>query len=90
MKKIISLLLVGCFLASSATLAIAKEAKKGERYGLVVILDPGHGGMDPGAHGIFNDKMVVEDEYVYDVSLRLQRILLVKEAIVFMTIKDKK
>ncbi|APR65300.1 LysM peptidoglycan-binding domain-containing protein [Borrelia anserina] len=42
----------------------------------LVIIDPGHGGLDPGAivkarDGLNNEIFVVEDEYVYDIALRL-------------------
>jgi len=38
--------------------------------GFSVVIDPGHGGVDPGANGI-----VVEEEVVLDVSLRLKEML---------------
>ena len=38
--------------------------------GFSVVIDPGHGGVDPGANGI-----VVEEEVVLDVSLRLKDLL---------------
>lgn len=90
MKKIVNLLMVGCFLVSSVTMVIAKESKKGELYGLVVIIDPGHGGIDPGAHAVVGGKPVNEDEYCYDVALRLRRMAKAKGAVVFMTTHDKK
>ncbi|AHH06688.1 Autolysin [Borrelia crocidurae DOU] len=42
----------------------------------LIIIDPGHGGLDPGAivkakDGLNNEIFVVEDEYVYDIALRL-------------------
>jgi N-acetylmuramoyl-L-alanine amidase len=42
--------------------------------GMVVVIDPGHGGMDPGSHGVFRNGRpvtVYEDEYVYDEACRL-------------------
>ncbi len=54
--------------------------------GVYVILDPGHGGSDPGA--IKNE--VWEDDYVYDISCRIKQILEREtSAIVLMTLKDK-
>lgn len=59
-------------------------------WGLVLILDPGHGGMDPGSHGKFKGKEVFENEYVYDVAKRVEIFAKDRGAIVFKTIKDKK
>ena len=41
----------------------------------VVVIDPGHGGSDPGAIGRFNDDELWESECTLDISLRLQKIL---------------
>ncbi len=41
--------------------------------GLVVVLDAGHGGKDPGAHAVFGGNEVFESEYVYDVAKRIER-----------------
>ncbi|MEO6191330.1 MAG: N-acetylmuramoyl-L-alanine amidase [Saprospiraceae bacterium] len=57
----------------------------------VFYIVPGHGGPDPGA--IYKDKdtnfSFCEDEYAYDVSLRLARSLLTKGAIVYVIVQDK-
>ncbi|HEX4826462.1 MAG TPA: N-acetylmuramoyl-L-alanine amidase [Candidatus Polarisedimenticolaceae bacterium] len=53
--------------------------------GVVVIVDPGHGGMDPGTtgHGLF------EHDYVFDVASRLKRDLEAKTAAkVYLTLDD--
>jgi N-acetylmuramoyl-L-alanine amidase len=68
---------------------------KGSLYGLVVIIDPGHGGRDPGASGSFSGPKgktvtVYEDEYVYDVACRLRRIAQANGAVVVMTVWDTK
>ncbi len=57
--------------------------------GWVVVLDPGHGGVDPGSSGTFNGKRVVEDEYVFDVALRTRRIIRSMGGLSFLTIEDK-
>jgi N-acetylmuramoyl-L-alanine amidase len=53
--------------------------------GVVVIVDPGHGGMDPGTtgHGLF------EHDYVFDVASRLKRDLEARTAAkVYLTLDD--
>ena len=55
------------------------------------VLDPGHGGLDPGAivralDGNGNPVYVVEDEYVYDVALRVYVLLRLHGAAVTMTL----
>lgn len=55
----------------------------------VFYLSPGHGGPDPGAIGIKNGHKLCEDEYAYDVTLRLAACLRQHGAIVYMVIKDK-
>lgn len=55
--------------------------------GVTVILDAGHGGVDPGAIGIGRVK---EKEYAYDVMCRVKRILETEtKATVHVTIKDE-
>ena len=49
----------------------------------------GHGGPDPGAICTECEKHLCEDEYAYDVALRLARNLLQHGAIVHMIIRDK-
>ena len=54
--------------------------------GLLVILDPGHGGVDIGAH----HHGVWEDDVVYDIALRVQRLLNQKSAArVRLTVLDR-
>ena len=55
------------------------------------VLDPGHGGLDPGAivkvsDGAGNSVYVVEDEYVYDMALRVYVLLRLHSAEVTMTL----
>lgn len=56
--------------------------------GKVFYVVSGHGGPDPGAMGIRNKKNLCEDEYAYDVSLRLARRLLEHGAIVYIITRD--
>jgi len=56
-----------------------------------IVLDPGHGGLDPGAiaptlDGDGNKLYVVEDEYVYDIALRVYVLLRLHGAQVTMTL----
>ncbi len=48
----------------------------------------GHGGPDPGAIGYFQDKELHEDEYAYDITLRLAKYLEENGAKVFMITID--
>lgn len=60
------------------------EALKGKVYYIV----GGHGGPDPGAVGQYLSQSLCEDEYAYDVALRLCRNLLAHGATVYMIIRD--
>ncbi len=58
--------------------------------GIIVILDPGHGGNDPGASGRIGQIVVSEDEIVYDIACRVKRLLETTTlAKVEMTLLDK-
>lgn len=57
--------------------------------GAVYYLISGHGGPDPGATTTYNGKLISEDEYAYDVTLRLARMLIANGAKVYIIIKDK-
>ena len=48
----------------------------------------GHGGPDPGAMTTYVGKAISEDEYAYDVTLRLARELLSHGAMVYVIIRD--
>ncbi|MBB6480256.1 LysM peptidoglycan-binding domain-containing protein [Spirochaeta isovalerica] len=59
--------------------------------GYTIVIDPGHGGLDPGAivasvNGNGETVYVVEDEYAYDISLRTYRLLKLYGADVTLTI----
>lgn len=56
--------------------------------GTIYYLISGHGGPDPGATEIYNGKLISEDEYAYDVTLRLARMLISHGAKVYIIIKD--
>ncbi|HPR31800.1 MAG TPA: N-acetylmuramoyl-L-alanine amidase [Prolixibacteraceae bacterium] len=55
----------------------------------VYYLVSGHGGPDPGAIARYNGKTLCEDEYAYDITLRLARNLIMKGATVYMIIRDE-
>ena len=57
--------------------------------GAVFYLLSGHGGPDPGAIAHQGKNMLCEDEYAYDVTLRLARRLMEHNATVYMIIQDK-
>lgn len=56
--------------------------------GKVFYVVSGHGGPDVGAVGKWKNKQLCEDEYAYDVSLRLARQLLQHGALVYMITRD--
>lgn len=56
--------------------------------GAVYYLVSGHGGPDPGATTIYNNQNLCEDEYAYDITLRLARNLLEHGAIVYIITRD--
>lgn len=57
--------------------------------GTVYFLISGHGGPDPGAMENYNGKTIAEDEYAYDVTLRLAKELLSHGAKVYVIVRDK-
>ena len=62
--------------------------KSKELAGAIYYLESGHGGPDPGAMGSLNGYSLCEDEYAYDVTLRLARNLIECGATVYMIIRD--
>lgn len=56
--------------------------------GAVYYLVSGHGGPDPGAMGTYAGKSLAEDEYAYDITLRLAKELLAHAATVYIIIRD--
>ena len=56
--------------------------------GCVYYIVSGHGGPDPGALGTYNKKRLCEDEYAYDISLRIARNLLSHGATAYLIIRD--
>ena len=56
--------------------------------GAVFYIVAGHGGPDPGAQGKRNGHTLSEDEYAYDISLRLARALISHSATAYMITRD--
>jgi N-acetylmuramoyl-L-alanine amidase len=54
----------------------------------IYYLVSGHGGPDPGAMGTYNDCKLCEDEYAYDITLRLANNLIRHGAEVYVIIQD--
>lgn len=68
----------------------AKVDLKSERLkGAVYYLVSGHGGPDPGAMTKFGGIDISEDEYAYDITLRLGRELISHGALVYLIIRDE-
>ena len=90
-------------IAKAQTVASKKEIVDTEVFGVhravelvdkslknkVYYLLSGHGGPDPGAEGIYKGSKICEDEYAYDVTLRLARNLIAHGAQVHVIIQDK-
>ena len=63
--------------------------KDNQLSGYVFYVVSGHGGPDPGAVGKKDGKLICEDEYAYDISLRLARALLEHDASAYMIVRDE-
>jgi N-acetylmuramoyl-L-alanine amidase len=57
--------------------------------GAIYYLISGHGGPDPGAIETYEDVTIAEDEYAYDVTLRLAKELLAHGARVYIIVRDE-
>jgi len=57
--------------------------------GAIYYIVSGHGGPDPGAMATESGQRICEDEYAYDISLRLGRELIRRGAIVHFIVQDK-
>lgn len=64
--------------------------RSGQLAGAEFYLVSGHGGPDPGAIGIYQGRQLHEDEYAYDIILRLARELKSRGAVAHIIIQDKK
>ncbi len=65
--------------------AIKSKRLQGNIYYLI----SGHGGPDPGTVTSYNNKILAEDEYAYDVTLRLAKELISHSARVYMIVRDE-
>jgi len=64
------------------------EIKDQQLKGAVFYIVAGHGGPDPGAQGHRDGHTLSEDEYAYDISLRLVRELISHSATAYMITRD--
>lgn len=64
--------------------------KSNKLRGTTFFLSSGHGGPDPGAMAKMDGHTLHEDEYAYDITLRLARCLMEEGATVHMIIQDAK
>ncbi len=62
--------------------------KSDKLKGAVYYLTSGHGGPDPGAVAYYEGKMIAEDEYAYDITLRLAKELMSHGAETYLIIRD--
>ncbi|EAR00505.1 N-acetylmuramoyl-L-alanine amidase [Maribacter sp. HTCC2170] len=65
------------------------KPKSSKLNNAVYYLVSGHGGPDPGAMANYENKSIAEDEYAYDITLRLAKELLAHEATVYIIIRDE-
>lgn len=65
------------------------ESKSRNLKGAVFYIVSGHGGPDPGAQGKRDGHTLSEDEYAYDISLRLVRELISHGATAYMITRDE-
>ncbi len=63
-------------------------SKSNKLKNTVYYLVSGHGGPDPGAMAVYKGKDIAEDEYAYDITLRLARELISHGALVYVIIRD--
>ena len=69
----------------------ARPTKSDLLKGVTIVLDPGHGGLDPGtivrsSDGTGDPLFITEDEYVYDIALRMVPLLVEHGATVELTV----
>lgn len=64
------------------------EKKSNRLAGRVFYIVSGHGGPDPGALGRRGNRAIPEDEYAYDVALRLTRNILAHGGTPYMIVRD--
>lgn len=62
--------------------------KSDKLKGAIYYLTSGHGGPDPGAVANYEGKMIAEDEYAYDITLRLAKELMAHGAETYIIIRD--
>jgi N-acetylmuramoyl-L-alanine amidase len=79
--------LLWAFNLEAATPQPKKQSKNPKPLaGLVLVLDPGHGGKDPGSHGVFKSQNVFEALYTFDQADRIRYFAEQRGAKVYMTI----
>ncbi|MGL4631297.1 MAG: N-acetylmuramoyl-L-alanine amidase family protein [Leadbetterella sp.] len=87
-------------LPKRSPIVISEYSLFGDKYAATPIVDhqlkdhvyyivSGHGGPDPGAQATVNGLAISEDEYAYDVSLRLAKNLISHDALVYMIVRDE-
>lgn len=90
MKKYLSvvflfLIFLACFLASSQPVKVMKQTlsnQKEDKKQITVVIDPGHGGRDPGKVGVNN---ALEKEINLSIAFKLKNLLELNDIKVIMT-----
>ena len=84
------ILAVAMIVVAALAAPFAASSEKVPLNSVVVVIDPGHGGKDPGAFAIFRDQPIYEAPYVYDVALRLERAVKARGGVAYLTRRDLK
>jgi N-acetylmuramoyl-L-alanine amidase len=66
----------------------AKDETDNKLKGAIIYLISGHGGPDPGAVATINGNKISEDEYAYDICLRIEKYIKQHNGTAYMIIKD--
>lgn len=85
-KSLVAAVALAGVLAAEAFAIPARIPQTMARH--VVVIDPGHGGEDPGSIKQFNGTPVTEHPYVYDTAKRIERLAAERGGRPYLTVRD--